>query len=810
MKKSIITLCLLASYSLMFGQATYTKEAADKEFKRMNYATAIIQYEKLLAANKADISTLRNLSDAYLKVNDSKDAERILKLLLEQDKTDASILKNLAMALTSNAKYQEAQLYWKKYLAIVPNDVVATNHAQFIDQLPIIEHDSLYIEVYDLNINSHWTEFSPFLVDNNLIFVSNRAIGPIHKVSEWNHTPFLDLYVADTSKIEKKLYKRPLGDIANEEMHISYSDKLENLHDDHTPMTANEGPTLGYYGHHPIDDSMWTKDKAYNNVSSKYNKHLHSKYHEGSVSFTTDKKKMYFTTNDQKSKKVGGIIKLMIAEADLTKKGKYKDAKRLPFNSHQYSVCHPALSSDGITMIFASDMPGGFGGMDLYKVINNNGVWSKPENLGPSVNTTENELFPYVSDDNVLYFSSDGWGGFGGLDVFKKKLNTTENPKNLAYPINTNKDDFGYISIGKQHAYLSSNRKHGGIDDDIYYVFDKRKAQKQLLVITQLKKLNGEIVPLEAVKIVLSTSKEEMANITTVADKPTMLGVGINQTYAVMASHIGLDTIQTTIAISAEVDKNDTLKLLFEETDENIWIASKVIDANTKKGIANATVYVYDSKLQSHQAFITDPEGNYSFKGKKKNNYLIKALHQLYFSDCAQLAMVKAKAKVTIAPLELNKMERSMTFEVKDLYYDYDKSAIRADAGMVLDRLVGFLNEYPNIKVELGSHTDARGSDSYNKELSQDRANAAVAYIVRKGINKNRITAKGYGESQLRNQCRNNVSCTEEAHQLNRRTEIKIPSMSVKENVLPKEAIDANPFEKLNDFESCSKIKVNE
>jgi outer membrane protein OmpA-like peptidoglycan-associated protein len=519
---------------------------------------------------------------------------------------------------------------------------------------------------------------------------------------------------------------------------------------------------------------------------------------------------MYFTTNDKKSKKVGGIIKLIIAEADLTSKGKYKDAKRLPFNSHQYSVCHPALLSDGITMIFASDMPGGFGGMDLYKVTNNNGVWSKPENLGPTVNTSETEVFPYVSEDNVLYFSSDGWGGFGGLDIFKLKLNTTEIPKNLAYPINTNKDDFGYISIGKQHAYLSSNRKHGGIDDDIYYVFDKRKAQKQLVVFTQLKKLNGDITPLDAVKIVLSTNKEEVANKTSLALTPTVIDLAINQSYTVMASHIGLDTIRTTIAISADVSKNDTLTLLFEEEDENILITSQVIDAKTKIGIANAKVYVYDSQLKSQQVFFTDNNGNYTFKGKRKSNYLLKALHQVYFSDCAQLEIVKAKAKASITPLELNKMQKSMTFEVKDLYYDYDKSTIRTDAAIVLDRLVGFLHEYPNIKVELGSHTDARGSDAYNQALSQSRANAAVAYIVSNGIDKNRITAKGYGESQLLNQCHNNVSCTEAEHQMNRRTEIKIPSFSVKENVLPKEEIDLNIVEKLHDFDSCRKIKVDQ
>lgn len=810
MKKSILTFVMLVTYTFLFGQATYTKETAEKEFKRMNYAKAIIQYEKLLAANQAGMNDLKNLAEAYLKVNDSKDAERILRKVVEQDQNDEVALKNLAMALTGNAKYGEALSYWKKYLVLEPKDVVASNHISFLEQLPSIEHDSLYIKVYDLNINSHWTEFSPYILDNNLIFVSNRASGPVHKVSEWNHTPFLDLYVADTTKIEKKIYIRPLGSVENEELHISYSNKIENLHDDHTPLTANEGPTLGYYGHHPLDDSMWTKDKSYGDVSVKYNKHLHSKYHEGAVSFSSDQKKMYFTTNDKQSKKIGGVIKLIIAEADLNAKGKYKDVKRLPFNSHNYSVCHPAFLTDGNTMIFASDMPGGFGGMDLYKVVNNNGVWSKPENLGPTVNTSETEVFPYVDANNVLYFSSDGWGGFGGLDIFKKQLNTEVIPKNLAYPINSNKDDFGYMTLGKQHAYLSSNRKHGGIDDDIFYVYDYRKEQKMLVIVTKLKKLNGDIIALDSVHVALknAVTNEDVTAVVSKEAKPTSLEVDLGQKLHVTGSHIGLDTIKTAFEISNNSMINDTLNLIFEESEENILISSKVIDANTRIGIPNAKVYVYDTKTKEYQVHLSDNDGNYQFKGKRKNNYLIKALHQIYFADCQQLEVIKAKATASIDPLELNKMEKNMTLEVKDLYYDFDMASIRPDAAIVLDHLVTFLNDYPTISVELGSHTDARGSDSYNKLLSQKRANAAVAYIVGKGIASKRITAKGYGETQLINHCKNEVECTEEEHQLNRRTEVKIPKLNIKENVLPKSEIEMNPFVNLSDFDPCKKLKI--
>jgi hypothetical protein len=186
---------------------------------------------------------------------------------------------------------------------------------------------------------------------------------------------------------------------------MSYTEKIANLHDDHTPATSNDNNTGGYYGHHPANDTMWSRDNVYGEIVTKYNKHLHSTYHEGSLAFTSDQKKMFFTANDPKSKKEDGIIKLKIVEAQLNKKGKYKDSKKLPFNSIHYSVCHPTIMKDDKAMIFASDMPGGIGGKDLWYSTYDKKTesWAKPINLGKGINTVGNELFPTFGKDGKLF-----------------------------------------------------------------------------------------------------------------------------------------------------------------------------------------------------------------------------------------------------------------------------------------------------------------------------------------------------------------------------------------------------------------------
>jgi len=816
MKRILITLIVLMCSNLLFGQIAYHKSKAKKEFENMNYTAAIKHYEQLEASFSADLADLKNLAESYLKVNDTKDAERILRKIVVQDVNEPYYVKKLAMVQTSNAKYLEALANWEKYAALAPADVVANHSVEALQKMPKLQRDSLFIDIYDLNINSHWTEFSPHIVNNQLVFVSNRAVGPVHHVFEWNHTPFLDIYAVDTAKILKKKYRKPLGVEGEvDENHQSYSKKIAGLHDDHTPMTSNDNNTGGYFGHHPPVDSMWAKDSIYGDVVTKFNAHLHSTYHEGSVAFTSDYKKMYFTANDPRSKKEDGVIKLKIVEANLNSKGKYKDAQKLPFNSIHYAVCHPTILKDDRTMIFSSDMPGGLGGMDLYKSTqSNDGNWSTPVNLGPNINTNLNEIFPFVDTLGVLYFASEGWGGFGGLDILKKNLNDDAIPINLGYPINSNKDDFGLFKSNKQKGYFSSNRKHGGSDDDLYFFIDKRRDTKKLVVITKVKKLDGSIVALDAVDIAVvdAATKEVVKRDTSKGSLTTVIELPTRHQYNVAAKHHDMATLTAMVDFESDMVNDDTLELVFIQEEDQLLVNGVVKDGATGKSLANAKVFVYDVTNQTSAVYVSDANGKYAYNAKYNSKYLVKGMHEGYFADCQQVVVKNKKDSANTDPLILSKIQVNKTFEIKDLYYDYKKWDIRADAAMVLDRLVHFLAEYPEIHVELGSHTDARGGDKYNHDLSQSRAASAVNYVVQHGIEASRIRAKGYGETKLLNRCKNNVKCSEEAHQLNRRTEVKVTEVEKDPVAIAKATAisEANVFTNLSDFDPCKTVTIGE
>jgi outer membrane protein OmpA-like peptidoglycan-associated protein/tetratricopeptide (TPR) repeat protein len=812
MKKLLFTIIGLSLGTMLLGQNSYFKNRANREFKRMNYSEAITYYEHLYKAGGADINDLKNMATAYQKVNDSKDAERILKLVIEKNPFEPMFVKNLALALESNAKYSDAAIYWKHYLDMSPDDKVAQYHLEFLQALPRAVQDSAFVDVYDLSINSHWSEFSPTLYDNDIVFISNRATGPVHYVFEWNHTPFLDIYYADTSRFKKRIYKRLLLQDGDNDGHISYQGKLEQLHDDHTPITSNDNDTKGYYGHHPIADSLWENDTVYGEVTNKFNKHLHTKYHEASLTFSKDLQKMYFTANNPRSRKSDGIIKLMIVEAVLHKNEIYKHDMMLPFSSSEYSVCHPTLTDDDSTMYFASDMPGGYGGMDIYKVTKTENTWGTPQNLGPKINTQSNELFPFIYKNDILYFASQGWGGFGGLDMFTFNLKKDSKPTNLGFPINSNRDDFGLIMKNDKAGYLSSNRKHGYIDDDIYYFFDKRRENKKLIVKAMLKKTDGTLVPLDSVEITINelVTNKQVAKDTSSGGVPTEIVLPTHHKYLVNGLHKDAAAIRDTVDFEKDLVYDDTLEMVFIQDDGFLTVTGIVKDNETKMPIPRAKVFVYNTKKKTIQVLISDQNGAYAYQANFKTKYLVKAMKEGYFADCQQVDVKKQINNAATQPLVMSKIKVNKIFEIKDLYYDFNKENIRNDASLVLDRLIHFLKEYPEIHIELGSHTDARGSDNFNLGLSQRRAASAVTYVVKNGIDAARIRGKGYGEKKLLNRCNNIVKCSETEHQLNRRTEIKVTQVEYDKRVAAKSQADAEKdfLDNLLDFDPCNYVKI--
>jgi outer membrane protein OmpA-like peptidoglycan-associated protein len=339
-------------------------------------------------------------------------------------------------------------------------------------------------------------------------------------------------------------------------------------------------------------------------------------------------------------------------------------------------------------------MPGGQGGTDIWMCHREGEGWSSAINLGPTVNTSEKEMFPTICNDSVLYFASDGHPGYGALDIFKTKTKNGiwTTPENLQPPINSSFDDFAIaFAPGEESGFFSSNRPEGMGSDDIYAFRMAKPA-------------------------------------------PVVLH----------------------------------------------YISGLVKDKTNMQPMAGATVFLYEPASGKVRVLKTDKAGMYKAMIDKPAEYMVKAMMPEYISDCSLITVSELKPGspvITPRDLLLDKLSINKSFRIDNIYYDFDKYAIRADAKAELDKLVRIMKDNP-VNVELGSHTDSRGTADYNDKLSQKRADAAVKYIINSGIDKSRIIAKGYGERQLVNKCADGVACTAAEHQANRRTEFKVTSLN--------------------------------
>ncbi len=382
----------------------------------------------------------------------------------------------------------------------------------------------------------------------------------------------------------------------------------------------------------------------------------------------------------------------------------------------------PAFSRDGKTIYFASNRPGGFGGIDLYRVnMDASGRFGNPVNMGKEINTAGDEMFPYVSEDGKLYFASDGHPGLGKLDLFVAiRSGGKITVENMGLPYNSNMDDFGLVMRKNGDVFFSSNRAGGKGDDDIYYY----EAPKQ----TELA---------DATPLIPRSTPDSLS-------KPLEIKT---------VRYFLAGTIYTKNANNQNVPLDSaTVKILATGQDEPL---KEII---TQKDGKFGPIAVQE-------------DNDYVILGSKKNYLAKREDFSMYGRTIPQSLLTKAITDTTFfASLNLEEITLDKTFRVENIYYDLDKWDIRPDAALELNKLVQILVDNPTIKIELGSHTDARATEIYNLRLSQRRAESAVNYIVSKGIDRGRITAKGYGESELL--IRN--AKTEDEHQTNRRTEFKI------------------------------------
>lgn len=535
---------------------------------------------------------------------------------------------------------------------------------------------------------------------------------------------------------------------------------------------------------------------------------INGKYHDGAPTFTPDGKTMIFSRNNRDGQSKAGLVDLKIYSAQLNR-GRWEEAKELSFNSDDFSNCHPTLSADGNLLFFSSNRPGGYGGMDIYVVKKAGENWGSPINLGPNVNSAEDEIFPFLTASNILYFSSNGWKGMGGLDVYSVQMEGMEASYLLPLPapINSAYDDFAYTSDKRERkGYLTSNRPGGKGQDDIYR-WNFNGVRPQLANVCVVDKATGIRISDANLKIRLS---QEAAWSAAENETPT------EQEYVVLYTEKFIDKAPAfkSCEVKApvlpgenylvEVTKNGYLPLrklvsstemlatpeylIPIEASSTTNFTGLVRDMVTDKALPGTTVSVLDKCADIITEYRTDGNGSFSFRMDCKCEYEVVA-QKSGFSEqtanwksgeinCAEGASTHIIRLNPVA--ESPKLEVGVVVQLDNVYYDYNKFDIRNDAAIDLDHVVELMKKYPTLEIELGSHTDARGSDTYNEWLSQQRADAAVKYIVSKGISKRRLTAKGYGETQLVNDCENGVECDDATHEENRRTEIKITRLEEK------------------------------
>lgn len=635
MKKQLILVLLFPIIAL----AQQPLRRADAKFEKESYISAIKIYEHLANKGKGTAEIYEKLGDAnYFNANYIQAQKWYEKRYALNAPFPEGFLYRYSQSLKSAAKQEEAQKVMAEYAKEKPTELRVRNQTPTLRAQNSIKKGSDTFSITNLNINSKYSDFSSTFKGDTLLFASARPRIIANQIYQRTGQAFTNLYYSVKSNDTTNTYSEP---------------KL-------------------------------------------FSKKVFSVYHEASPIFTKDGKTMYYTQNElkdnNKRKLTNGLNKIYKA---INENGKWIDQGVLEiFALDSIRVAHPALSPDESTLYFASDAKGSYGQSDLYKIeIYPDGTIGNPVNLGSTINTEARESYPFVTQDNILLFASDGRLGMGGYDIYAVDLNTPNAlPVHLGTPINSPFDDFAMNwDRSTNQGVLSSNRPGGKGDDDLYSF----KNTGAPFVFEYLTTIKGHVMDFN------SSNPVEYA----------------------------------------------ALVLLDKDNNE---VARTIADENgnfTFENVTSNAVYTIQGSKE-----------NYSTAG-------IEAIARLYGDNISKDIRLKKDVYEITPGLDL-----AQVFEITQIYFDLDKSNIRKDAIAPLEKIVEAMIEYPEIKIEIGSHTDSRQHRKYNKLLSQRRADATMAYLIKRGIAPERLTAKGYGESQLVNPCADAVPCTEEEHQQNRRS----------------------------------------
>jgi outer membrane protein OmpA-like peptidoglycan-associated protein len=786
---------------------------AEHHYGNLSYVKAIDAFEQSLQKKGMELgestSVRIKLADSYSKLEDNANAERVFRELFsagtELSGDNSIVYLKYAQVLAGNGKYQESQAMYDLYNQKVQNDPRGKGFSKLYNDITILSKNANCYKVDYLSINTTASDFSPSYFRNGLVFVSNRSNSSgVKRVFQWSQTPFLDLfYLEDLSGLGGNSTAGLGGSTIAENSSPRKRKKNSVGNDEYTSPTANDSKTIGSYGGTNISKGYGYGDSPVTE-SERFGGNINSKYHEGPSAFFKDGQRVIFTRNNFVKGKAenssDGINKLKLYIANAAKDG-WAGIAELPFNSNEYSTGHPSLNPKENYLFFASDMPGGYGGTDIYAAKIENGNWSQPINLGPKINTKGNEMFPYIDENGSLYFSSEGLPGLGGLDIFFVQLNDTEvqgSPINLGTPINSNKDDFGILTDGlRKSGYFSSNRKRGGDDDDIYKFERECELQEGCDLILAVYDAETKI-PLDNAKVKYSNAQGEIQELTTGPEgSVTIENLTENMEYTFSVIRTGYSN--NMVSLTTQECDNEASRLEIpmsvplsngkgdlvnkSELSENPYqngitctISGRVLQQKTNTPIQGVLVTLKNECDGTIQTLYTDASGYYKFNVTEGCEYTIDGTKTNLASQEKTISNLKCiDAGLTV---DIFMIGTGDVVKIENIYFNYGKYNIRPDAREGIDKLVKLLRQYPGMTIKLSSHTDSRSPFDFNQTLSEGRAKESAEYLFKRGISRSRVTYQGYGETKILNGCVDGIKCSEEQHQLNRRTEFEIVQMN--------------------------------
>jgi len=545
---------------------------------------------------------------------------------------------------------------------------------------------------------------------------------------------------------------------------------------------------------------------------------LNSQTHEGPLSFNAKDDRVYFSRSN-KVRKHEQTSYMKIYEAEQGKVD-WENIQPMPFNRGDFSCMHPSISPTGDRLFFASDMPGGFGGMDLYVVEWLGTKWSRPMNLGPKINTSGQEAFPFIHDSGVLFFASDGHPSLGGFDVFLMNLgDPSEQIINLGLPFNSSEDDTGFIlDQNGKNGYFSSNRA-GGIGKDDIYSFQALEGIKTMassfilnstveiyntdnqaglpLANVRVFEKNGEVLEENIYdhqyvlneqtgerylqKVLKEENQIKKSERLTNRRGEIIHSFKSEQDYLILVTKAGFETVEFEYSTKGKIESE---RIEIPITPVSCFDLSGKVVTETYQPIPYAEIVVKNLCTGKERTITTNRQGEYIYCLEIGCDFDF-GVNKAGFASYETIVSTKGIRGIRSKALDvvLKQEEHSIlttpirtgtTIVLNNIYYDFNAHSIQAGAAKELEELASVMQRYPSMEIELNAYTDARGEEYYNLELSQKRAQAARKYLTDKGISPSRIKSFGFGEARIRNHCVDGVDCTDEEHAYNRRTEVKV------------------------------------